>query len=76
LGHYDNNPTPGHNNVTDTSDLATDATTNHRGKRCPRLSQGQRRHTYPVSLSPLVARQIRWAVAEKFQHLYLPMPSS
>ena len=76
LGHYHNNPIPGHNNVSDTSDLPTDATTNHRKKRCLRLSQGQRRHTYPVSRSPLVVRQIRWAVAEKFQYLYLPLPSS
>jgi len=76
LGPYHNNPTPGYNNVSDTSDLPTDATTNHRRKKCLHLSQGQRRHTYPVSLSPLVVRQIRWAVAEKFQYLYLPLPSS
>ena len=36
LGHYHNNPTPGYNNMSDTSDLATDATTNHRRKRCLR----------------------------------------
>ncbi len=59
LGHYDNNPIPGHNNVSDTSDLATDATTNHRRKRCLRLSQELHRHTYPVSLSLQVERQIR-----------------
>jgi len=76
LGPYHNNATPGHNNVSDTSDLPTDATTNHRRKKCLRLSQGQRRHTYPVSLSPLVVRQIQWAVAEKFQYLHLPLPSS
>ena len=68
LGHDHNNPTPGHDNVSDTIGLAKDATTNHRRKRCLRLSQGQRRHTYPVSLSPPVVRQIRWAVAEKFQY--------
>ncbi|MDH4267219.1 MAG: hypothetical protein OEW45_16435 [Deltaproteobacteria bacterium] len=58
LGLYHNNPTPGHNNVSDTSDLSTDATTNHRRKKGLLLSQGQRRHTYPVSLSPLVVREI------------------
>ena len=76
LGPYHNNATPGHNNASDTSDLPTDATTNHRRKKCLRLNQGQRRRTYPVSLSPVVMRQIRWAVAEKFQYLYLPLPSS
>jgi hypothetical protein len=75
LGLYHNNATPGHNNGSDTSDLPTDATTNHRRKRCLRLSQGRHRHTYPVSLSPLAVREIQWAVAEEFQYLYLPLPS-
>jgi hypothetical protein len=75
-GHYHNNPNPGHNNLSDTSDLATDATTNHRRNRCLRLSQEQRRHPYPVARSLLVVRQIRWVVAEKFQYLFLPIPTS
>jgi len=76
LGLYHNNATPGHKNVSDTNDLPTDATTNHRKRKGLLLSQAQRRHTYPVSLSPLVVREIRQAVAEKFQYLYLPLPSS
>jgi len=58
LEHCYNNPSPGYNNVSDTNDLPKNATTSHRRKRCLRPSQGQRRHTYPVSLSPLVVRQI------------------
>jgi len=68
LGHDHNNPMPGHNSVSDTIGLAKDATTNHRGKRCLRLNQGQRRHKYPGSRSPPVGPQIRWVVAEKFQY--------
>jgi len=74
LEHCYNNPNPGYNNVTDTNDLPMDATTNHHRKRYPRLSQGQRRHTSQVSLSPQVVRQIRWAAAEEIQRVYLPLP--
>jgi hypothetical protein len=69
-----NNPNPGHNNVNDTNDLPIDATTNHSRRRGLHQCQGQRKHSYPVSLPPRVVQQIRWAVAEKFQHLYLPLP--
>ena len=50
MGYIYNKPNPDHNNVSDTTDLPTDATTNHPRKRCLPPRQGQRRHTYPVSL--------------------------
>lgn len=58
LAHGHNNPNPGHNNVSDTNDLPTDATTSHSRKRGPHQCQGRRKHTCPVSLSPLVVREI------------------
>jgi hypothetical protein len=77
LGHYDNNPNPGHNNGSDTNDLPMDATTNHSRKIClHHLYQEQRRHRpYQASLRQLVVRQIRWVVAKEFQYVYLPLPS-
>ena len=66
LEHCYNNPSPGHNNVSDTNDLPIDATTSHSRKRGLHQCQEQRRHTSQVSLSPLVVRQIRWAVAEEY----------
>ena len=74
-GHCCNNPSLDHNTVSDTTDLPMDATTNHPRKRCLHLYQEQRRHKSQVSRSPRVVRQIRWAVVEKFQYLYLPLPS-
>ena len=65
MGYIYNKPNPDHNNVSDTSALPMDATTNHPRKRCLHQCQGQRRHTYQVSLSPLVVREIRWAAAEE-----------
>ena len=59
LEHCYNNPNPGHNTVSDTSALPTDATTNHCRKRCRHLRQGQRRHTSRGSLPPPAVRQIR-----------------
>ena len=76
LEHCYNNPSPGYNNVSDTNVLPTDATTNHCRRRCPRLRQGRRKHrSYQASLSHPEVPQIRWVVAEKFQYLYLPLPS-
>ena len=66
LEHCYNNPNPGHNNVSDTNDLPIDATTNHSRKTGLHLSQEQRKHTYQVSLSHPVVRQIRWVVAEEY----------
>jgi hypothetical protein len=72
MGYIYNKPNPDRNTVSDTTDLPTDATTNPPRKRCLPPHQGQRRHTYPVSLWPQGVREIRWvaAVAEKFQYLY------
>jgi len=75
LGYCYNNSNPGHNNMSDTKAPPIDATTNHSRKICPHLRREQRRHRpCPVSLSPQVVRQIRWAVAKKFQNLCLHLP--
>jgi hypothetical protein len=66
MGYIYNKSNPDHNNVSDTSALPIDATTNHPRKRCLHQCQVQRRHTYQVSLSPLVVREIRWAAAEEY----------
>jgi hypothetical protein len=65
MGYIYNKSNPDHNNVSDTSALPIDATTNHPRKRCLHQCQVQRRHTYQVSLSPRVVREIRWAAAEE-----------
>ena len=65
LEHCYNNPSLGYNNVSDTSDLPIDATTNHSRKRGLHQCQEQRRHSSQVSLPPLEVRQIRWVEAEK-----------
>ena len=70
-----NNPSPGYNNGSDTNAPPIDATTNHPRKRGLHQFQEQRRHRFQVSLLILVVRQIQWAAAEKFQCLYLPLPS-
>jgi len=44
LEHYYNNPSPGHNTVSDTNGHAMDATTSHSRKRGLHLSQEQRKH--------------------------------
>ena len=76
LEHCYNNPSPGHNNVSDTNDLPIDATTSHSRKTCLHLYQEQRTHrSYQATLSHPEVLQIRWVVAEKFQYLYLPVPS-
>ncbi len=58
LGQNHNRPIPGHNNVSDTSGLPTDATTNHPRKRDLYQNQGRHKHRYPVSLSTPVVREI------------------
>ena len=59
-------PSPGHNTVSDTTGLPTDATTNHSRRTCLLLYQVQRKHrSYPASLSHLEVPGIRWVVAEK-----------
>jgi hypothetical protein len=66
MGYIYNRSSPDHNNVSDTSALPIDATTNPARKRCHHQCQVQRRRTYRVSLSPLVVREIRWAEAEEY----------
>ena len=75
LEHVDNNPSPGHNNLSDTNDLPIDATTNHSRKRGLHQPQEQRKHTFRAALSTLVVRQIRRAAADQYQYLHLPLPS-
>ncbi len=59
LEHFYNKPNPDHNNVSDTNDLPIGATTNHSRKRGLHRCQGQRRHTYQVTLLTRVVPQIR-----------------
>jgi len=65
-GYIYNRPNPDRNNESGTSALPMDATTSHPRRRCLHQCQVQRRHTYRVSLSPLVVRQIRRGVAEEY----------
>jgi hypothetical protein len=75
LEQYYNNPNPGCNNVSDTNDLPMDATTSHSRKTRLHRYRGQRtRRPYRASRSHREVPQIRWAVAEQSQHLYLPLP--
>jgi hypothetical protein len=71
LEHCHNKPNPGYNNVSDTNDLPTDATTNHSRKKGLHQRQVQRTHTYQVLLRPPVVREIRWAAAAEYQCVYL-----
>ena len=48
MGPFDSRPNLSHSGVSDTSVLATDATTSHCRKRCPHLRQGQHRHPSQV----------------------------
>jgi hypothetical protein len=65
LEHCYNNPSPGYNNVSDTSDLPMDATTNHSRKIALHQCQEQHKHrSNQVSLSHPVVRQIRWAAEQ------------
>ena len=67
LEHCYNNPSPGHNNVSDTNDPPMDATTNHSRKTCLRRYPEQRKHrSYQASLSHPGVPQIRWVVAEEY----------
>lgn len=65
LEHCYNNPSPGYNNVSDTSDLPMDATTSHPRKRALHQCQEQRKHRLnQVLLSHPVVREIQWAAEE------------
>jgi hypothetical protein len=62
LEPYYNNPSPGHNNVNDTSDLPMDATTSRSRKTALHQCREQRKHRpNQVSLSHPAAREIRGA---------------
>jgi len=66
LEHYYNNPSPGHNTVSDTNGHTMDATTSHSRKRGLHLFQEQRKHRqYQAALSHPVVRQTRWDVADQ-----------
>ncbi len=65
--HCCNNPSPGHNNVSDTSGLAMDATTSRSRKTGLHLYRELRRHcSYPVTLSLPEALQIRRAAVDQY----------
>ena len=66
MERFDSSPNLNCSNASDTSVLPTDATTSHRRKRCPHLSQGLCRHSFPAALPYPVVLQIRWAAAEKY----------
>jgi hypothetical protein len=70
MGYIYNKSNPDHNNVSDTSALPMDATTNHPRKRGLHQSQGQRRHRYQVSRSPPVGLEIGWVAEEEYQCVY------
>ena len=65
LEHCYNNSSFDYNNVSDTSDLPMDATTNHSRKRVLHQFQEKHRHSSQVTLSPPEARQIKYAEAEE-----------
>jgi hypothetical protein len=73
---YHSKPNLDHNNVTDTNDLPTDATTSHSRKRRPHRYQGQHRHMCQESRSPQVAREKESVAAEEIQYGYLLLPWS
>jgi hypothetical protein len=69
-------PSPGHNTVSDTTGLPTDATTNHSRRTGLKLYQEQRKHHWYQALRPHPeVPQIRWGVAEEFRCLSLLLPS-
>ena len=63
--HCYNNPSPGYNNASDTSDLPIDATTSHSRKRCPHLIPGRRKCMCPAIQSSPAVRQRRLAAVEQ-----------
>lgn len=70
-----NNPSPCYNSVICTSRLAMDATTIHSRKTSLPLHSGQRTHrSYQAVLLHSAELRIRWAEAERFRCLHLPLP--
>ena len=72
--HY-SMPTLSGSSVSDTSALPTDATTNHRRRTSPRLSQGQRRHRYEAAgpLPEVPKTQLEEANRYRFVLKLLPL---
>ena len=65
LEHYYNNPSPGYNNVSDTSDLPIGATTSHSRKTGLHLYRERRKHrSCQASLPHPEAPEMRWVAAE------------
>jgi hypothetical protein len=68
LEHRDNNPSPGYNTVSDTSDLPMDATTSHSRKTGQHRYREQRKHRlYQASRSHPEIPEIRSAAVHKLR---------
>ncbi len=60
--------------VTDTSVLPTDATTNHPGRRDPRLYQEQHRHLFQAAVPLLEVPESQLEEAGGYQFVSIPAP--
>ena len=74
MEHHYNSPNLNDSSVSDTSVLPTDATTNHRKRISPRLSQGQRRHLYQAEVPFLVVLIRQLGVGGGYQFVRIPAP--
>jgi hypothetical protein len=73
--HSYNTPSPGHNNVSDTTDLPMGATTSRSRKTGLYLYREQHtRRSYQARRSHPEAPRMRWAAAGRCLYLYLPLP--
>ena len=73
MEHHYNSPNLNDSSVSDTSVLPTDATTNHRKRISPRLSQGQPRHLYQAEVPFLVVQKTQLGEAGGYQ--FVPIPA-
>lgn len=65
LGHWNNNPSRGYNNVNDTNGLPINATKNHSRNKVLHQFQEQRKHRlFQAALPPQVVRQIQGAAGQ------------
>ena len=74
MEHHYSSPNLNDSSVSDTSVLPTDATTNHRKRISPRLSQGQRRHLYQAEVPFLVVLKRQLGEAGGYQFVPIPAP--
>jgi hypothetical protein len=74
MEHHYNSPNLNDSSVIDTSVLPMDATTNHRKRISPRLSQGQRRHLYQAEVPFLVVLKPQLEEAGGYQFVPIPAP--